>query len=241
MKTLDVISLGLQFLVALLTTDPYTVAHDYDLHKWNSYLWAQILKQLTGARLSAMPIYCLLCYLKESCSPCFKEEYVLWLTRKLNSKTKSPFVVFYVFASVYNMEMLAVGVSCRALSWAPSVHWWILSTRPLLSRALFQGMHELLAPIVFTLHCDHQAFLHASESAQPRQVFMGAPSIFQPCFNLFFNLNTFYIEDFVNCKHLFEVHVAEPLSNCNPISAVGKLGILNIFASLELYQRKTYI
>ncbi|XP_048956037.1 TBC1 domain family member 5 isoform X4 [Canis lupus dingo] len=32
-----------------------------------------------------------------------------------------------------------------------------------------QGMHELLAPIVFILHCDHQAFLHASESAQPRQ------------------------------------------------------------------------
>ena len=94
MKTLDVISLGLQFLVALLTTDPYTVAHDYDLHKWNSYLWAQILKQLTVARLSAMPMYCLLCYLKESCSPCFKEEYMLWLTRKSNSKTKSPFVVF---------------------------------------------------------------------------------------------------------------------------------------------------
>ena len=37
---------------------------------------------------------------------------------------------------------------------------------------LFQGMHELLAPIVFILHCDHQAFLHASESAQPRQVFL---------------------------------------------------------------------
>ncbi|XP_061283888.1 TBC1 domain family member 5 isoform X3 [Bos javanicus] len=32
-----------------------------------------------------------------------------------------------------------------------------------------QGMHELLAPIVFTLHCDHQAFLHASESAQPSE------------------------------------------------------------------------
>lgn len=62
---------------------------------------------------------------------------------------------------------------------------------------------------------------------------MGAPSIFQPCCNLFFNLNTFYIEDFVNCKHLFEIHVAEPLSSCNPISAVGKLGILNIFASLR--------
>ncbi|EPY76586.1 hypothetical protein CB1_001408027 [Camelus ferus] len=26
---------------------------------------------------------------------------------------------------------------------------------------LKKGMHELLAPIVFTLHCDHQAFLHA--------------------------------------------------------------------------------
>ncbi|XP_037055861.1 TBC1 domain family member 5 isoform X3 [Peromyscus leucopus] len=32
-----------------------------------------------------------------------------------------------------------------------------------------QGMHELLAPIIFILHCDHQAFLHASESAQPRR------------------------------------------------------------------------
>ncbi|XP_034517920.1 TBC1 domain family member 5 isoform X4 [Ailuropoda melanoleuca] len=32
-----------------------------------------------------------------------------------------------------------------------------------------QGMHELLAPIVFILHCDHQAFLHASESAQPSE------------------------------------------------------------------------
>ncbi|XP_017281620.1 TBC1 domain family member 5 isoform X2 [Kryptolebias marmoratus] len=30
-----------------------------------------------------------------------------------------------------------------------------------------QGMHELLAPIVFVLHCDHQAFLHASETASP--------------------------------------------------------------------------
>ncbi|KAI0213958.1 TBC1 domain family member 5 [Lamellibrachia satsuma] len=27
-----------------------------------------------------------------------------------------------------------------------------------------QGMHELLAPIIFVLHCDHQAFLHASET-----------------------------------------------------------------------------
>ncbi|NXY83406.1 TBCD5 protein, partial [Alcedo cyanopectus] len=35
-----------------------------------------------------------------------------------------------------------------------------------------QGMHELLAPIVFILHCDHQAFSHASEAAQPRQAFL---------------------------------------------------------------------
>uniref|UniRef100_A0A8L0DVB1 TBC1 domain family member 5 n=1 Tax=Oncorhynchus mykiss TaxID=8022 RepID=A0A8L0DVB1_ONCMY len=33
-----------------------------------------------------------------------------------------------------------------------------------------QGMHELLAPIVFVLHCDHQAFQHASETAYPRSV-----------------------------------------------------------------------
>lgn len=32
-----------------------------------------------------------------------------------------------------------------------------------------QGMHELLAPLVFVLHCDHQAFLHASETATPSE------------------------------------------------------------------------
>ncbi|XP_069769148.1 TBC1 domain family member 5 isoform X3 [Narcine bancroftii] len=32
-----------------------------------------------------------------------------------------------------------------------------------------QGMHELLAPLVFILHCDHQAFLHASETANPSE------------------------------------------------------------------------
>uniref|UniRef100_A0A5S6NX13 TBC1 domain family member 5 n=1 Tax=Xenopus tropicalis TaxID=8364 RepID=A0A5S6NX13_XENTR len=32
-----------------------------------------------------------------------------------------------------------------------------------------QGMHELLAPIVFILHCDHQAFSHASEAAKPSE------------------------------------------------------------------------
>ncbi|XP_076865462.1 TBC1 domain family member 5 isoform X2 [Brachyhypopomus gauderio] len=32
-----------------------------------------------------------------------------------------------------------------------------------------QGMHELLAPIVFVLHCDHQAFLHAVETASPSE------------------------------------------------------------------------
>lgn len=28
-----------------------------------------------------------------------------------------------------------------------------------------QGMHEILAPIIFVLHCDHQAFLHIKEIA----------------------------------------------------------------------------
>ncbi|XP_061598696.1 TBC1 domain family member 5 isoform X2 [Cololabis saira] len=32
-----------------------------------------------------------------------------------------------------------------------------------------QGMHELLAPIVFVLHCDHQAFQHASETTSPSE------------------------------------------------------------------------
>lgn len=32
-----------------------------------------------------------------------------------------------------------------------------------------QGMHELLAPLLFILHCDHQAFMHASEAAQPSE------------------------------------------------------------------------
>ncbi|XP_059900224.1 TBC1 domain family member 5 isoform X2 [Gadus macrocephalus] len=35
-----------------------------------------------------------------------------------------------------------------------------------------QGMHELLAPIVFVLHCDHQAFQHASETANPSEEMM---------------------------------------------------------------------
>uniref|UniRef100_A0AAQ5XCS4 TBC1 domain family member 5 n=1 Tax=Amphiprion ocellaris TaxID=80972 RepID=A0AAQ5XCS4_AMPOC len=35
-----------------------------------------------------------------------------------------------------------------------------------------QGMHELLAPIVFVLHCDHQAFQHASETASPSQMLL---------------------------------------------------------------------
>ncbi|NXJ14136.1 TBCD5 protein, partial [Odontophorus gujanensis] len=48
-----------------------------------------------------------------------------------------------------------------------------------------QGMHELLAPIVFILHCDHQAFSHASEAAQPRQAY---------CFEMKVLLNPEYLE-----------------------------------------------
>uniref|UniRef100_A0A8C7PMK7 TBC1 domain family member 5 n=1 Tax=Oncorhynchus mykiss TaxID=8022 RepID=A0A8C7PMK7_ONCMY len=42
-----------------------------------------------------------------------------------------------------------------------------------------QGMHELLAPIVFVLHCDHQAFQHASETAHPSEELM---SLLNPMF-----------------------------------------------------------
>uniref|UniRef100_A0A8C7D151 TBC1 domain family member 5 n=1 Tax=Oncorhynchus kisutch TaxID=8019 RepID=A0A8C7D151_ONCKI len=42
-----------------------------------------------------------------------------------------------------------------------------------------QGMHELLAPIVFVLHCDHQAFQHASETAHPSEEMM---SLLNPMF-----------------------------------------------------------
>uniref|UniRef100_A0A3Q3EIU3 TBC1 domain family member 5 n=1 Tax=Labrus bergylta TaxID=56723 RepID=A0A3Q3EIU3_9LABR len=40
-----------------------------------------------------------------------------------------------------------------------------------------QGMHELLAPIVFVLHCDHQAFQHASETASPRSGFHNSETL----------------------------------------------------------------
>lgn len=114
MKTLDVISLGLQFSVALLTADLYTVAHDYNLHKWNSYLWVQIVKQLTGARLSTMPIYCSLCHLKENCSPCFKE-YVLSLNWSQILKVNKIFCSFSFYAHLYTKEMLVTGICWGSL------------------------------------------------------------------------------------------------------------------------------
>ncbi|KAK6324109.1 TBC1 domain family member 5-like isoform X2 [Coregonus clupeaformis] len=43
-----------------------------------------------------------------------------------------------------------------------------------------QGMHELLAPIVFVLHCDHQAFQHASETVHPSEEMM---SLLNPMFH----------------------------------------------------------
>uniref|UniRef100_A0A9L0JAW9 TBC1 domain family member 5 n=1 Tax=Equus asinus TaxID=9793 RepID=A0A9L0JAW9_EQUAS len=48
-----------------------------------------------------------------------------------------------------------------------------------------QGMHELLAPIIFILHCDHQAFLHASESAQPSAMFSQLMETAEPWFSTF--------------------------------------------------------
>ncbi|XP_063778248.1 TBC1 domain family member 5 isoform X1 [Pseudophryne corroboree] len=54
-----------------------------------------------------------------------------------------------------------------------------------------QGMHELLAPIVFILHCDHQAFMHASEAAQPSEemkVLLNPDYLEHDAYALFLNL-----------------------------------------------------
>uniref|UniRef100_A0A3P8VTX6 TBC1 domain family member 5 n=1 Tax=Cynoglossus semilaevis TaxID=244447 RepID=A0A3P8VTX6_CYNSE len=48
-----------------------------------------------------------------------------------------------------------------------------------------QGMHELLAPIVFVLHCDHQAFQHASETASPSAMFSHLMDTAEPWFSSF--------------------------------------------------------
>uniref|UniRef100_A0A8C4ZZQ6 TBC1 domain family member 5 n=1 Tax=Gadus morhua TaxID=8049 RepID=A0A8C4ZZQ6_GADMO len=48
-----------------------------------------------------------------------------------------------------------------------------------------QGMHELLAPIVFVLHCDHQAFQHASETANPSAMFSQLMETTEPWFSSF--------------------------------------------------------
>uniref|UniRef100_A0A3B3CGS6 TBC1 domain family member 5 n=1 Tax=Oryzias melastigma TaxID=30732 RepID=A0A3B3CGS6_ORYME len=48
-----------------------------------------------------------------------------------------------------------------------------------------QGMHELLAPIVFVLHCDHQTFQHASETASPSAMFSHLMETAEPWFSSF--------------------------------------------------------
>lgn len=44
---------------------------------------------------------------------------------------------------------------------------------------LEQGMHELLAPLIFILHCDQQAFLHACEIEPVEYVFIGVIVLFR--------------------------------------------------------------
>lgn len=59
------------------------------------------LEQLTGVRLSAMPIYCLSCHLKKSFSPCFKKEYVPWLDWNQILKDKN--LIFMVQCVIWNL------------------------------------------------------------------------------------------------------------------------------------------
>ncbi|TSO05454.1 TBC1 domain family member 5 [Bagarius yarrelli] len=48
-----------------------------------------------------------------------------------------------------------------------------------------QGMHELLAPIVFVLHSDHQAFQHACETGTPSAMFSQLMETAEPWFSSF--------------------------------------------------------
>lgn len=113
---------------------------------------------------------------KKSCFPCFKEEDVLWLNWKSNSKTKSPFVVFYVFASVYNMEMLAVGSAAG------------LSAEPVLSTGESSASAHMLS-VPGNASCWLPSSSPSTATTRPfscqwvcsqSEIFMGAPSIFQP-------------------------------------------------------------
>ncbi|XP_061520839.1 TBC1 domain family member 5 isoform X2 [Phycodurus eques] len=64
-----------------------------------------------------------------------------------------------------------------------------------------QGMHELLAPIVFVLHCDHQAFQHASETASPSEE--------MKCL-----LNPLYLEHDAYALFSLLMETAEPWFSC---------------------------
>ncbi|XP_077364325.1 TBC1 domain family member 5 isoform X2 [Festucalex cinctus] len=64
-----------------------------------------------------------------------------------------------------------------------------------------QGMHELLAPIVFVLHCDHQAFRHASETATPSEE--------MKCL-----LNPLYLEHDAYALFSLLMETAEPWFSC---------------------------
>ncbi|XP_077447093.1 TBC1 domain family member 5 isoform X1 [Stigmatopora argus] len=64
-----------------------------------------------------------------------------------------------------------------------------------------QGMHELLAPIVFVLHCDHQAFQHASETANPSEE--------MKCL-----LNPLYLEHDAYALFSLLMETAEPWFSC---------------------------
>ncbi|XP_051927551.1 TBC1 domain family member 5 isoform X2 [Hippocampus zosterae] len=64
-----------------------------------------------------------------------------------------------------------------------------------------QGMHELLAPIVFVLHCDHQAFQHAGETASPSEE--------MKCL-----LNPLYLEHDAYALFSLLMETAEPWFSC---------------------------
>ncbi|XP_041347301.1 LOW QUALITY PROTEIN: TBC1 domain family member 5-like [Gigantopelta aegis] len=77
----------------------------------------------------------------------FFQDNELRLTIKQDVIRTFPELEFFKSSQLQDMMLDALFCFCRTHS--------VLSYK--------QGMHELLAPLIFILHCDHQAFLHASE------------------------------------------------------------------------------
>lgn len=165
------------------------------------------MKQLTGARLSTMPIYYLLCHLKENCSPCFKEEYMLWLNwNQILKVNKISFCSFlFPYFSVY-CGNAGGGISCKS-SWLSSFCPLVTGhPRPIAvpGHARAAGAHSLHPPLWPPSLSSRQWVCTTKAS-----FYMSAPSIFSVCNSLLLPQHLVHCRYFVNCKHSVVFHVAD--------------------------------